>query len=196
MNSKQLLARAVYLLSCLLLSLSLFSQTKQITGKVKDIRGQGVIGASVVVKGSQGGTTTNSDGDFTITVPQATTTLVISGVGFAQQEVNVANSATVDVTLIESSSSLNEVVVVGYGTARRRDITGAVASIQAKDFNTGQINSPEQLLQGKVAGLQITNSSGQPGGLTIVKIRGNNSIRTGNTPLYVVDGVPLDGRTP
>jgi hypothetical protein len=151
MNSKQLLARAVYLLSCLLLSLSLFSQTKQITGKVKDIRGQGVIGASVVVKGSQGGTTTNSDGDFTITVPQATTTLVISGVGFAPQEVNVANSATVDITLIESSSSLNEVVVVGYGTARRRDITGAVASIQAKDFNTGQINSPEQLLQGKVA---------------------------------------------
>jgi TonB-dependent starch-binding outer membrane protein SusC len=196
MNSKQLLARAVYLLSCLLLSLSLFSQTKQITGKVKDIRGQGVIGASVVVKGSQGGTTTNNEGDFSLTVPQATTTLVISAVGFAEQEVNVASSATVDITLIESTGNLNEVVVVGYGTARRKDLTGSVASVQAKDFNTGQINTPEQLLQGKTAGVQITNSSGQPGGLTIVRIRGNNSIRTGNTPLYVVDGVPLDGRTP
>src|SRR5207244_2778932 len=78
----------------------------------------------------------------------------------------------------------------------RKDLTGAVASVQARDFNKGQINSPEQLLQGKVPGLQITNSSGQPGGLTIVKIRGNNSIRTGNTPLYVVDGIPLDGRSP
>src|SRR5678816_1248924 len=77
----------------------------------------------------------------------------------------------------------------------KRDLTGSVASVTSKEFNTGQINSPEQLLQGKVPGLQITNSSGQPGGLTIVRIRGNNSIRAGNNPLYVVDGIPLDGRT-
>ena len=94
-------------------------------------------------------------------VPQSTTTLVITAVGFAEQEVNVTNSATVDITLWESTGNLNEVVVVGYGGVRRRDLTGSVASVQAKDFNTGQINSPEQLLQGKVAGLQITNSSGQ-----------------------------------
>lgn len=196
MNSKQLLVRAIIPIYLLFLSTNLFAQTKQITGKVKDIRGQAVIGASVVVKGTQSGTTTNAEGEFSMTVQQSTTALVITAVGFAEQEVNVATSATVDVTLLESTSNLNEVVVVGYGGVRRRDLTGAVASVQAKDFNTGQINSPEQLLQGKVAGLQITNSSGQPGGLTIVKIRGNNSIRTGNTPLYVVDGVPLDGRTP
>lgn len=195
MNSKRLLARAILPL-LLLFPTALFSQTKQITGKVKDIRGLGVIGASVVVKGTQSGTTTNNEGDFSMNVPTATTSIVISAVGFATQEVDVSNTATVEVTMIESSGSLNEVVVVGYGTVRRRDLTGSVASVQAKDFNTGQINSPEQLLQGKTAGVQITNSSGQPGGLTIVRIRGNNSIRAGNAPLYVVDGVPLDGRTP
>lgn len=196
MNSKRLLERAIIPICLLFFSTNLFAQTKQVTGKVKDIRGLAVIGASVVVKGTQSGTTTNSEGDFSMTVPQATTTLVISAVGFAEQEVNIATSSTVDVTLLESTNNLNEVVVVGYGTARRRDLTGSVTSVTAKDFNTGQINTPEQLLQGKAAGVQITNSSGQPGGLTIVRIRGNNSIRTGNTPLYVVDGVPLDGRTP
>jgi iron complex outermembrane receptor protein len=87
-------------------------------------------------------------------------------------------------------------VVIGYGTARKKDLTGSVASVQAKDFNKGISNNPDQLLTGKVAGLQIINSSGQPGGATIVKIRGNNSIRSGNTPLYVIDGIPLDGRSP
>jgi iron complex outermembrane receptor protein len=180
----------------LFLSTNLSAQTKAITGKVKDIRGQAIIGASVVIKGAPGGTTTNTQGEFNLSVPANTNTIVISAVGFAEQEVNVANTATVDVTMMESTNNINEVVVVGYGGVKRRDLTGAVSSVQAKDFNTGQINSPEQLLQGKVPGLQITNSSGQPGGLTLVRIRGNNSIRTGNTPLYVVDGVPLDGRTP
>ena len=196
MNSKRLLVRAIFPILLLFIATNLFAQTKQVTGTVKDIRGQAVIGASVVVKGTLSGTTTNSEGGFSLNVPQQATTLVISAVGFAEQEVSVATAATVDVTLLESTGNLNEVVVVGYGTARRRDLTGSVASVQAKDFNTGQINTPEQLLQGKAAGVQITNSSGQPGGLTIVRIRGNNSIRTGNTPLYVVDGVPLDGRTP
>lgn len=196
MNSKRLLVRAIIPICLLFLSVNLLAQTKQVTGKIKDIRGLAVIGASVVVKGTQSGTTTNAEGEFNMNVPQATTTLVVSAVGFAEQEVNISNSANVEITLLESTSNLNEVVVVGYGGVRRRDLTGSVASVQAKDFNTGQINSPEQLLQGKVAGLQITNSSGQPGGLTIVRIRGNNSIRTGNTPLYVVDGVPLDGRSP
>jgi iron complex outermembrane receptor protein len=177
-------------------SLAVYSQTKQITGSVKDSKAVGIAGASVVIKGSKGGTTTNADGAFNLTVPEGTKTLTVSAVGFTATDVDISSSNTVDVTLVESTSSLNEVVVVGYGTARKRDITGSVASVTAKEFNRGQINTPEQLLQGKVPGLQITNSSGQPGGLTIVKIRGNNSIRTGNTPLYVVDGIPLDGRTP
>ncbi|HEX6432367.1 MAG TPA: SusC/RagA family TonB-linked outer membrane protein, partial [Niastella sp.] len=194
MPSKRLLKALLPLLT-VIYSLNVYSQVKQITGNVKDSKGAGIVGASVVIKGSKGGTTTSSDGFFRLTAPEATKTLTVSAVGYTSQDVNVSDSNTVEVSLLESTGSLNEVVVVGYGTARRRDITGSVASITAKDFNRGQINTPEQLLQGKVPGLQITNSSGQPGGLTIVKIRGNNSIRTGNTPLYVVDGIPLDGRT-
>jgi iron complex outermembrane receptor protein len=195
MPSKRLL-KAILPLLTVMYSLTVYSQTKQVTGNIKDSKGTGIAGASVVVKGSRGGTTTNADGAFRLTVPEATKELTISAVGFTSVDVDISSTNTVDVSLTESNNSLNEVVVVGYGGVKKRDITGSVAVVSAKDFNRGQINTPEQLLQGKVPGLQITNSSGQPGGLTIVKIRGNNSIRTGNTPLYVVDGVILDGRTP
>jgi iron complex outermembrane receptor protein len=180
----------------LLVSLTIFAQNKTVTGKVVDKDGAAVAGASVVVKGSNLGTNTDANGSFNITVPSTAKALVISYVGLAPQGVAIGSNNVLNVTMQEATSNdLNEVVVVGYGSVRKRDLTGSVASVGAKDFNTGQINSPEQLLQGKVPGLQITNSSGQPGGLTIVKIRGNNSIRAGNNPLYVVDGVPLDGRS-
>jgi TonB-dependent starch-binding outer membrane protein SusC len=179
----------------LLFSLSIFAQNKTVTGTVTDKDGAGVAGASVVVKGTNLGTNTNANGSFSISVPATARTLVISFVGLAPQEVAIGD-APLNVSMKDATSNdLNEVVVVGYGSVRKRDLTGSVASVTSKEFNTGQINSPEQLLQGKVPGLQITNSSGQPGGLTIVRIRGNNSIRTGNNPLYVVDGIPLDGRT-
>jgi iron complex outermembrane receptor protein len=179
----------------LLLSLSIFAQSKTVTGTVTDKDGAGVAGASVVVKGSNLGTNTNANGGFTISVPPSAKTLVVSFVGLAPQEITIGDAPLNVVMKDATSNDLNEVVVVGYGSVRKRDLTGSVASVTSKEFNTGQINSPEQLLQGKVPGLQITNSSGQPGGLTIVRIRGNNSIRTGNNPLYVVDGIPLDGRT-
>ena len=179
----------------LFFSLSIFAQNKTVTGTVTDKDGAGVAGASVVVKGTNLGTNTNANGAFSISVPANARTLVISFVGLAPQEVAIGD-APLNVSMKDATSNdLNEVVVVGYGSVRKRDLTGSVASVTSKEFNTGQINSPEQLLQGKVPGLQITNSSGQPGGLTIVRIRGNNSIRTGNNPLYVVDGIPLDGRT-
>ncbi|RYF45016.1 MAG: SusC/RagA family TonB-linked outer membrane protein, partial [Chitinophagaceae bacterium] len=179
----------------LFFSLSIFAQNKTVTGTVTDQDGAGVPGASVVVKGSNLGTNTDANGAFTLSVPASARTLVISFVGLATQEVPVADGAISVSLKAATSNDLNEVVVVGYGSSRKRDLTGSVASVTSKEFNTGQINSPEQLLQGKVPGLQITNSSGQPGGLTIVRIRGNNSIRSGNNPLYVVDGIPLDGRT-
>jgi len=179
----------------LFFSLSIFAQSKTVTGTVTDKDGAGVAGASVVVKGSNLGTNTNANGAFTISVPPSAKTLVISFVGLAPQEVAIGDAPLSVVMKDATSNDLNEVVVVGYGSVRKRDLTGSVASVTSKEFNTGQINSPEQLLQGKVPGLQITNSSGQPGGLTIVRIRGNNSIRAGNNPLYVVDGIPLDGRT-
>src|SRR5687767_6473949 len=153
MPSKRLL-KAVLPLLLAMYSLSVYSQTKQISGTVKDSKGAGVVGASVVVKGSRSGTTTNAEGAFSITVPESAKTLVISGVGYNSQDVDISGSTTVDVSLTESTSNLNEVIVVGYGTARRRDITGAVATVTAREFNRGQINTPEQLLQGKVPGLQ------------------------------------------
>lgn len=179
----------------LFLTLTIFAQSKQITGTVIDKDGAGVAGASVTVKGTNIGTNTGASGSFSLSAPESATTLILSYVGFATQEVPVG-TGTVSVTLQPATGNdLNEVVVVGYGSVRKKDLTGSVASVTAKEFNTGQINSPEQLLQGKVAGVQITNSSGQPGGITIVRIRGNNSIRSGNNPLYVIDGVPLDGRS-
>lgn len=177
------------------LSLTVIAQNKTVTGTVVDKDGTGVAGASVTVKGTNIGTNTSASGGFSLSAPASASTLVISYVGFAPQEVPIG-SGPISVTLQPATTNdLNEVVVVGYGSVRKKDLTGAVASVTAKEFNTGQINSPEQLLQGKVPGLQITNSSGQPGGLTIVRIRGNNSIRSGNNPLYVVDGIPLDGRS-
>lgn len=180
----------------LLIQTSVWAQGKTVTGTVLDDKGAPVQGASILVKGSTIGTQTNASGTFSLNVPATAKSLTISYVGYAPQDVDISNTTAVNVTLtVANQSNLNEVVVIGYGTARKRDLTGSVATVSAKDFNKGQINQPEQLLQGKVAGLQITNSSGQPGGVTIVKIRGNNSIRAGNQPLYVVDGIQLDGRS-
>jgi iron complex outermembrane receptor protein len=195
MALKRLPGKALLPMLFVFLSLTLYSQTKQITGSVKDSKGGAVAGASVVIKGSKTGTTTNGEGDFRLTVPDGTQTLTITAIGFNSADVNVSSGTTVQVTMIENTSDLNEVVVVGYGTARKRDLTGAVASVKAKDFNQGIQTSPDQLVQGKVAGVQILNNSGQPGGGTTVKIRGNSTIRAGSTPLFVVDDIPLDGRS-
>lgn len=173
------------------------AQQRRVTGKVTNSKDNSpVANASVVVVGEKRGVRTDVDGNFSINVGPTAKELQVSYVGAITQTIDITNESNVTVSLVNSSEALTDVVIVGYGSVRKKDLTGAVSNISAKDFNKGQINSPEQLLQGKVPGLQITNSSGQPGGITIVKIRGNNSIRTGNTPLYVVDGVPLDGRSP
>ncbi len=191
---KRLLAKIAMIALCVLFTQVAFSQTKQITGKVSDDKGNPVQGATVTVKGSRTGTSTDATGSFSLTVPASAKSLVISSVGFSQQEISISDKTSLTVSLVSSSQSLNDVVVIGYGTARKKDLTGAVTSVQAKDFNQGVITSPDQLLQSKVAGLEITNNSGQPGSATTVVIRGNNSIRAGDNPLYVIDGVALDGR--
>ena len=182
------------------LFLSLFvinaqAQNKTVTGKVTDSKdGSAIVAASVVGQGTTIGTRTAADGSFKLSVPASVNTLFISSVGYASKQVTVTGG-DLKVTLVESSEQLNEVVVIGYGTARKKDVTGAVSSVQAKDFNQGVITTPDQLLQNKVAGLDITSASGQPGAATTVKIRGNNSVRANSNPLYVIDGVPLDGRS-
>lgn len=196
MTIQRLLTRWVsFILLSVLFTQNVFSQNKTITGKVSDDKGAPLAGVSVTVKGTKNGVNTTADGTFTIGLPPTATTLVFSSVGFAEQEIVIGSQTSVAVSLVTAQSSLNEIVVIGYGTVRKKDATGAVASVKAKDFNQGVINSPDQLLQGKVSGLEITANSGQPGAATTIKIRGNNSIRTANNPLYVVDGVPLDGRT-
>jgi TonB-dependent starch-binding outer membrane protein SusC len=192
---QRLLARTATFLLCVLFTLSVFSQSKTITGTITDDKGAPVQGATVSVKGTRSGTSTHSDGGFSIVVPATARTLVISSVGFGQKEVSIGDQTTVNVSLVTSTSSMNEVVVIGYGTSQRKDITGSVASVRAKDFNKG-VTSPEELLIGKVAGLQVADNSGQPGGTTITKIRGNNSIVSGNNPLYVIDGVSIDATSP
>lgn len=186
---------------CLLCSLMLFiagvinAQTKPITGKVTDEGGNPVPGATVQIKGTSTGTATDVNGVFKVNVPSSATTLIISFVGYVQQEVSISGKSEVSVSLQPSSTTLSDVVVVGYGTTRKKDLTGSVVSIKSADFNKGIVTAPDQLIQGKVAGLMVMANSGAPGGATTVRIRGNSSVRTGNQPLYVVDGTPLDGRT-
>lgn len=170
-----------------------FAQDRTITGKVTDSKdGSPVSGASVTAKGTRNGTSTKADGSFSLNVGSSVTTLVISSVGYDAQEVSIAGKSAVDVSFVANAgASLNEVVVTGYGTARKKDLTGAVGSLRAKDFNKGVQPSPDQLIQGKVAGVQVVQNSGAPGAGTSIRIRGTSSLRAGNTPLYVVDGVPL-----
>ncbi|MFL5739534.1 MAG: SusC/RagA family TonB-linked outer membrane protein [Flavisolibacter sp.] len=195
MRKLNLIKPTTFVVTLLLFSLSqIFAQTTPVTGTVTDQTAKGVAGVTVSVKGTSTATQTDANGNYRISVPDHGV-LVFSSVGYGMMEISVNGRSTVDATLTSSNNSLSEVVVIGYGSVRRRDVTGAVATVQPKDFNKGPITNPDQLLIGKVSGLQIINSSGQPGAATIVKIRGNNSIRSGNTPLYVVDGIPLDGRS-
>jgi TonB-linked SusC/RagA family outer membrane protein len=195
MTIKRLLRQFTLLLLCVILTQLAFSQTKTISGKVSDDKGNPIQGATVTVKGSKTGTSTDASGAFKLNVSATAKSLVISSVGFTQQEIGIGVKESFDVSLVPSSQSLTDVVVIGYSTAQRKDVTGSVASVKAKDFDKGA-TAPEELLIGKVAGLQIANNSGQPGGTTITKIRGNNSIVSGNNPLYVIDGVPIDASSP
>lgn len=168
------------------------AQNKTVSGKVTDGKdGSPVVGASVAAKGTTTGTSTAADGSFQLSVPSNARVLVVSSVGFGTLEVNITDN--MNIVLASTGSNLNEVVVVGYGSARKKDQTGAIAQVKAKDFNKGVLTAADQLIQGKVAGVQVVNNSGAPGGGTTVRIRGNASIRSSNQPLFVVDGVPLDG---
>ena len=177
----------------MLVSVGVFAQDKTVTGKVTDKSdGSGMPGVSVSLKGSNKGTQTDVNGTYKISAP-ANATLIFSFVGFTKQEIAIGTRSELNVTLASADKALDEVVVVGYGTTTRKDATGGVSSLAAKDFNQGVISSPEQLLQGRVAGVQLTPSSGEPGAGINIRIRGTTSLRSGNGPLYVVDGIALDG---
>ena len=188
---KKLLLSGLFMLLCVLT----MAQQRTVTGTVTSTDGTPLADASVIVVGQKTGVRTAADGSFTINLPAKSHVLQVSYVGSETQRVDVADLSSVKVIMKSSATALTDVVIIGYGSARKKDYTGAVSSIKAKDFNQGVINSPDQLLQNKVPGLEVTNTSGQPGAATTIQIRGTSSIRAGNNPLYVVDGVPLDGGT-
>lgn len=171
------------------------AQNQTVTGVVTDKKGEPLPGVTITIKGTQTATSTNSQGVYTLNNVPTNAVLVLTGVGVSQKEEIVNGRASINIDVETSVGNLNEVVVVGYGTARRKDLTGAVSTVQAKDFNKGTYTSADQLIQGKVAGVLMINNTGQPGGASTVKIRGNSTVTGSGQPLYVVDGVPLDGRS-
>lgn len=179
-------------LSCIMISLPGFSQTGKITGKVSDIDDGGVLpGVTIKVKGTSEGTNTNSEGLYSINAPQGST-LILSYVGYTEKEVVVPASGTFNITLSKSMSNLSEVVVIGYGTARRKDLVSSVDVVSAKDAGANTSTSAAQLLVGKAAGVQVSRANGTPGSNAQIIIRGTGSF-TDVSPLYVIDGIQGDG---
>ncbi|WP_082892902.1 MULTISPECIES: TonB-dependent receptor [Emticicia] len=178
------------LLAVMLTSVT-FAQ-KTVSGKVTDQNdGSPMPGVSVSVKGTSTGTQTDASGSYQVAVP-ANATLVFSFIGKATQEIAVGNRSTIDVKLVDDNKILQEVVVVGYGTQKKQDLTGSITSITSTDFVKGNIATPEQLVSGKLAGVQITSNGGAPGSGSRIRIRGGSSLSASNDPLIVIDGIPLD----
>lgn len=152
----------------------------------------GLPGVTVRLKGTKVGTVTDADGKFSLTVPGGTGILEFSSVGFKTQEISLSGSRNLNVSMEDDAAALSEVVVVGYGTVRKQDLTGSVAVVGARDFQKGSITTPEQMLSGKVSGVAITSNGGQPGSGSTIRIRGGSSLNASNDPLIVIDGVPLE----
>lgn len=169
---------------------SAYAQNVTVSGKVTDSAGEGLPGVNVLVKGTLNGAVTDIDGNYQLSVTEDAT-LVFTYVGFSTQEVAVSSQNTIDITLEEDYGELDEVVVIGYGTTKKSDLTGAVTAIDTKDFNKGQINTPQALLTGRIAGVSVISNDGAPGGGATIRIRGGSSLSASNDPLFVVDGVPL-----
>jgi TonB-dependent SusC/RagA subfamily outer membrane receptor len=172
---------------------SAVAQDRQITGKVTESQGASVVpGTNITIKGTTTGTVSNADGTYTITVRDNTATLVFSSVGYTSQDIAVGAKSVIDVDLVPDIKALNEVVVVGYGTQQRKDITGAISSVSAAQIEKVPVTTLDQALQGRSPGVQVTNNDGSPGGGVSVQIRGTGTFGD-NSPLYVVDGYPISG---
>lgn len=182
------------LCTAFLTSTSVFAQTggKTVTGIVTDDTGEVLIGVSVLVVGTTTGTTTDLDGNYNLTLPAGTTQLQFSYMGYDTQVLTVSASGQLNVRMVMDEHILSDVVVIGYGTQRKSDLTGSVTNVSSKDFNAGLISSPEQLINGKASGVQIMSSSGSPTAGGTVRIRGGASLNASNNPLIVLDGIPLE----
>ena len=180
------------ILSLLLLPVSAIAQkTSTVSGTVFDEKGEPLIGASVKVANSLVGVATDIDGQFSLQVPSGVKQLTVSYIGYTDKVVDIT-SPSLTVTLDPDNKTLQEVVVIGYGVQKKNDLTGSVSSVGTKDFNQGVISSPEELINGKVAGVQIVNSGGSPTSGSTIRIRGGASLNASNDPLIVLDGVPIE----
>ncbi|GAB4010703.1 TonB-dependent receptor [Spirosoma migulaei] len=165
----------------------------RVSGRVTGENGEGLPGVNVVIKGAIRGTNTDTDGRYQLSVPNAGTTLVFSFVGYTSQEAMVGNRTTLDIQLLPDNKSLNEVVVVGYGTVKKSDLTGAVAKVGETNIKATPIPSLDRAMQGRAAGVQVVSNSAAPGGSSTIRIRGSGSVNASNDPLYVIDGFPTTG---
>jgi TonB-linked SusC/RagA family outer membrane protein len=191
MKKKKLLCKPGALIGLLLMSICGFSQSKVVTGKITGVENQPLPNVSVQIKGASAGTQSDLNGQYRIEVPSASAVLVFSAVGFARLELPVGTGTTLDVTMQLSSNSLESVVVVGYGTQKRKEVTAAVVSVKAEDFNQGGVRSPLDLIQGKVAGLSLTRPNGNnPNSAVSIQLRGVTSLTGSIAPLIVIDGNP------
>lgn len=182
-----------FVLVSLIACSSVFAQQRTITGKVQsEDDSMGLPGVNVTVKNGNSGTMTDFDGNYSISVPSNDAILVFSYIGFKTKEVLVGNNSVIDVTLAEDISKLDEVVVIGYGTQVRRDVTGSIASLNEDSFSAQANTNVDQMIQGKAAGVQVVQNSGEPGGGMSINIRGVGSINAGSSPLYVIDGLPIN----
>lgn len=186
------IGRIVMILLFCCLQFAAFAQGIVVSGTVKDAQGNPMPGVSIQIKGTTQGALTNVDGQYSVKVPDENAILIFSFIGFATTEIPVGTQTVIDLSMKEDVMQLDEVVVTGYGVSKKSDLTGSLASLKEEDFNKGTSISPEQMMQGRIPGVQITSNSGEPGAGVNVQIRGANSIRSNTMPLYVIDGVPLD----
>ena len=190
MRKKRLLLLSLLFCTCL----QLYAQTHTITGTVTNVRtGEKMEGVSISADNQPQGVLTKADGSYALSVRDGSKVLVFSFVGFAVQRVNIGSAAVLDVALEPVHGDLNEVVLIGYGSQRKRDLTGSVTSIAAKDLDETPVTRPDQMIQGRAAGVQVIQTNAAPGGNISIRIRGTNSINSSNEPLFVVDGFPGAG---
>ncbi|NDV66130.1 TonB-dependent receptor [Bacteroides sp. 224] len=190
MSNKMKNMRALLLLLLMATSLHVFAQNVTLTGNVKDNSGEPIIGASVLEKGTSNGTITDIDGKFKLSVPSSAT-VVVSYIGMKTQEISAKGKTTLNVTLLDDSQLIEEVVVIGYGTVAKKDLTGSVSSVSAKQLAAIPVSSAVEAMTGKMAGVTITTTEGSPDADMKIRVRGGGSLSQDNSPLYIVDGFPV-----
>jgi len=187
--------RLLVIMACLFAGFQLFSQQRTITGTVTDNSdGSTLPGVAILAKGTTNGTVTDINGKYSLSVDESVKVLVFSFMGMRTEEREIGSLSMVNVRMENDNIGLDEVVVIGYGSVKRSDLTGAVSSVNMDNLKEMPATSFDKKLQGRVSGVQVTTLSGQPGGATSVKIRGGNSIMAGNEPLYVIDGVLMESQ--